>query len=77
MELQPCVILKLFINFSDSEPGYSCKLYSYKEKCILWFLLEVLKKYNRTSAVQVRAALIYIAVLYNHLKGYEKALVLE
>ena len=27
------MILELFLNFSDSEPGYSFKLYSYKKVC--------------------------------------------
>ena len=36
MKLEPCIILKLFLNFSDSEPEYSYKLYSYKAKvCIM------------------------------------------
>ena len=30
MNLDPCIILKLFLNFSNSEPEYSDKLYSYK-----------------------------------------------
>ena len=32
MILEPCVILKLFLNFSDSGAAYSYKLYSYKYK---------------------------------------------
>ena len=30
MKVESCIILKLFLNFSDSEPGYSYKLYSLK-----------------------------------------------
>ena len=30
MKLEPCIILKLVLNFSDSEPEYSYKIYSYK-----------------------------------------------
>ena len=33
MKLEPRIILKLFLNFSDSEPEYSYKLYSYKNLC--------------------------------------------
>ena len=33
MKLEPCIILKSFFNFSDSEPEYSHKLYSYKKVC--------------------------------------------
>ena len=33
MKLEPCIILKLFLNFSDSGPEYSYKLYSYKNLC--------------------------------------------
>ena len=29
MKLESCIILELFLNFSDSEPEYSYKLYSY------------------------------------------------
>ena len=31
IKLEPGVILKLFINFSDSQPEVFCTLYSYKE----------------------------------------------
>ena len=34
MKRRPCIILKLFLNFSDSEPYYCYKFYSYK-KCVL------------------------------------------
>ena len=33
MKIESCIILKLFLNFSDSEPEYSDKLYSYKIVC--------------------------------------------
>ena len=31
MKLVPCIIFKSFLNFSNSEPEYSYKLYSYKK----------------------------------------------
>ena len=31
MKLEPCIILKLFLNFRASEPLYSHELYSYIE----------------------------------------------
>ena len=31
MKLKPCIILKLFLNVSDSEPEYYYKLYFYKK----------------------------------------------
>ena len=33
MKLESCIILQLFFNFSDSEPEYSYKVYSYKKVC--------------------------------------------
>ena len=30
MKLEPRIILKLFLNLSESEPDYSYKIYSYK-----------------------------------------------
>ena len=36
MKLEPCIIIKLFLNFSDSEPQYSYKLYSNKKVRNLW-----------------------------------------
>ena len=35
MKLEPHIILKLFLTFSDYEPQYSYKLYSYKQKNVL------------------------------------------
>ena len=32
MKLEPCIILKLFLNFSDSLPEYSYKFYTYKHR---------------------------------------------
>ena len=32
MKVEPCNILKLFLNFSNFEPQYSYRLYSYKKK---------------------------------------------
>ena len=34
MKLEPCIILNLFLNYSDSESYYSYKLYSYKTKSV-------------------------------------------
>ena len=34
MKIEPYIILKLFLNFSDSEPKCSYNLYSYKTECI-------------------------------------------
>ena len=34
MKVEPGNILKLFLNFSNFEPQYSYKLYSYKKECI-------------------------------------------
>ena len=36
MKLEPFIILKLFLNFSDSEPLYSYKLYSYKKSSVYY-----------------------------------------
>ena len=32
MKLEPRILLQLFLNFSDFEPQYSCKLYFYKKE---------------------------------------------
>ena len=32
MKLEPRIILRLFLNFSDFEPQYSYELYSYKKR---------------------------------------------
>ena len=36
MKLQPRIILKLFLNFKDSGPQYSYKLYSHRKEFIQW-----------------------------------------
>ena len=36
MKLEPCIILKLFLNFSNSENLHSYKLYFYKNVCITY-----------------------------------------
>jgi len=36
MKLEPCIILILFLNFSDSEPEYSYKICAYSEVFILY-----------------------------------------
>ena len=35
MKVEPGNILKLFLNFSNFEPQYSYRLYSYKKKSVL------------------------------------------
>ena len=34
MKLESCIILKLFLNFSYSEPEYSYKLYFHKKEIV-------------------------------------------
>ena len=34
MKLEPCTNVKLFLNFSNSEPEYSYKLYTYKNTLV-------------------------------------------
>ena len=40
MKLVPCIIPKLFWNCIDSEPEYSCKLYSYKQSVYVRRMME-------------------------------------
>ena len=35
MKVEPGNILKLFLNFSNFEPQYSYRLYSYKKECTI------------------------------------------
>ena len=39
MKVEFCIILKLLLNFIDSEPQYSYELYSYNRKSISSFLI--------------------------------------
>ena len=39
MRLEPRIILNLFLNFSDFEPHYCYKLYSYKKECTVFTFL--------------------------------------
>ena len=32
MKVEPCIILRLFLNFNDAEAHYSYKLYTYKKE---------------------------------------------
>ena len=47
MKVEPGNILKLFLNFSNFEPQYSYRLYSYKKKECIKLLSDVLLHYNR------------------------------
>ena len=42
MKLEPRIILKLFLNFSDSEPLHSYKLYFYKRKSVYIIFTELI-----------------------------------
>ena len=36
MKHESCIILKLILNISDSQPEYSYKLYAYEKKCVFF-----------------------------------------
>ena len=41
IKLEPCIILKLLLNFRDSEPQYSYELYAYRKKYVSGFKLKM------------------------------------
>ena len=51
MKVEPGIILKLFLNFSNFEPQYSYRLYSYKKKSVLQ-LLAATAKMKKTQIIR-------------------------
>ena len=52
MKVEPGNILKLFLNFSNFEPQYSCRHYSYKKKecTLICYAIEIVDFANKINA---------------------------
>ena len=53
MKLEPLIILKLLSNFSDCDPQYSYKLYSYKKSVLSMLEKSFIRQAERLSKVEV------------------------
>ena len=66
MKVEPCNILKLFLNNSNFEPQYSYRLYSYKKKeCMSLDIHKSMEKSaNRGNAITLLEAKELIRIAY-------------